>query len=176
MPDFLKVTDVIAYLTTQESMMAAEFGCGTAFFALSLAKKLQKGRVYAIDIQEERLSALQGTLQHARISNVSTILGDLEAPGGSTLSDRSLDIVLIPNVLFQSENRRAILKEAERTLKPGGQLLVIDWLKDAPHGPKENVVLPEEVKDMAGELGLALKHEFTSGDYHYAILFTKPSG
>ena len=65
------------------------------------------------------------------------------------------------------------MQEAKRVLKVGGQLLVIDWLKVSPLGPKENLVSVDEVKKMAGELGLAFKQQFASGDYHYALLFIK---
>jgi len=35
-------------------------------------------------------------------------------------------VVLIPNLLFQVENKCAIIKEGERILKPSGQLLIVD--------------------------------------------------
>ena len=153
-------------------MTAAEFGCGSAMFATYLAKKLDKGRVYALDIQESKLSALKGKLKILKINNIFTILCDLEAENGSTLKDSSLDIVLMPNILFQIENKSAIIQEAKRILKSGGQLLIIDWLKANSFGP-EKIVKPDEVKSITENLGLSLKKEFHSGDYHYILLFTK---
>src|SRR3989344_1166436 len=139
MADFLKVEDVLTQLDIKENMLTAEFGCGSAAFAIALAKRVSQGRVYALDIQEDKLSALKGKLSIEKLNNVFPILCDLEADKGSTLPDGSLDIVLIPNVLFQAENKYAILKEASRILKSGGQLLVLDWLKPSPFGPKTDV-------------------------------------
>ena len=173
MADFLKVDEVLNELNLKEGMLAAEFGCGSAVFAIALARKLEKGRVYALDIQEEKLSALKGKLSVEKINNVYTILCDLETNNGSTLKNNSLDVVLIPNVLFQSEDKYAIMKEAKRTLKSGGQLLVIDWLKQSPFNQKEALVNPEEVKKIAKTLSFSFKKEFAAGDYHYALLFTK---
>lgn len=171
--DFLKVDDILNELSLKEDMLAAEFGCGSAAFAIALARKLPKGRIYALDIQEEKLSALKGKVSVEKINNVYTILCDLETNNGSTLQNNSLDIVLIPNVLFQSENRHAIIKEAKRILKSDGQLLIIDWLTQSPFNPKEALVSPDEVKKIAETLGFSLKKEFAAGDYHYALLFTK---
>lgn len=172
MLDFLKVDDVLNNLDLKGNMIAAEFGCGSADFTMALAKKLTKGRVYAIDVQEEKLSALKNKLKLERHINTYMILGDLETPRGSTLEDNSLDVVLIPNVLFQAQDQYAIIQEGQRILKSGGMLLVIDWLKGGAFSPKE-LLSPDEVKKMATKLGLSLNKEFATGDYHYALLFTK---
>lgn len=174
MADFLKVNEVLNELDLKESMLGAEFGCGSAMFAIALARKLKKGRVYALDIQEEKLSALKGKLSLEKINNVQTTLCDLEADKGSTLKDNSLDIILIPNVLFQSSNKTAIIKEAKRILKPKAQLLVIDWLKKSAFSPAaKDMVSPDEIKKIAETLGFTLKKELAAGDYHYALLFIK---
>lgn len=172
MPDFLKTNEILDLLELKEEMSAAEFGCGSAVFALSLAKRLNKGKIYALDIQEEKLSALKGKVAKENINNISTVLCDLEAPNGSGLPANSLDIVLIPNMLFQAENKSAIIKEGHRALKPGGQMLVIDWFKQVPFGPK-TMVSPDEMKKIAQGFGLTLKREFAAGDYHYGLIFTK---
>lgn len=173
MAEFLRVHEILQYLDLHESMSVAEFGCGSAVFALALAKKLKKGKVYALDIQEEKLSALKGKTSIEKLNNIVTILGDLELENGSTLQSDSLDAVLIPNVLFQAENKHGMLEEAKRILKKGGQLLVVDWLKKIAFSPKEGMVTPDEVKKMADSLGLSFKKEFAAGDYHYALLFVK---
>lgn len=173
MADFLKVDEILNHLDLKDDAIVAEFGCGSADFTLALAKKVSKGKVYALDIQEEKLSALKGKIALEKLNNISMILCDLEAPSGSTLTSNHLNIVLIPNVLFQAENKYAIIQEAVRILKPQGTLLVIDWMRNAPFGPKEGAVNPNEVKKIASDLGLSLKREFASGDYHYALLFVK---
>jgi ubiquinone/menaquinone biosynthesis C-methylase UbiE len=129
--------------------------------------------VYALDIQESKLSALKSRLEVEKIGNVATILCDLEKPKGSTLRDGTVDIVLIPNVLFQSENKGVIITEAKRVLRIGGQLLIIDWAKEAPFSPKNGTATSEQIKSMAQDIGLSCKKEWAAGDYHYALLFIK---
>ncbi len=173
MADFLNVNKVLDNLDLKETMTAAEFGCGSADFSIALAKKLRKGRVYALDIQEEKLSAPKSKLALEGLNNVVMVVCDLEAPSGSTLQGNSQDVVLIPNVLFQAENKYAILKEAHRVLKVGGTLLVIDWFKKVPFSPKTGMVTPDEVKKLAATLAFSLTKEFMAGDYHFALLFAK---
>lgn len=173
MAEMLRIHEIIGYLDMTNAMTAAEFGCGSAGIAMELAKHLAKGRVYAIDIQAEKLSALEGKLAHSHIKNVVGIHGDLEAPGGSTLRDAMLDVVVIPNLLFQAEHKYGIIQEAWRITKPGGQLLVIDWLKTGPFSPKDGLVKPDEVKAWAEKTGFKIKKEFAAGDYHYGLLFIK---
>ena len=174
MPDFLNVEHILHELGLGENMLVAEFGCGAAHFTLAIARKVKKGRIYALDIQEEKLSALKSKVAQEKMNNVFTILADLEADNGSTLQSNSLDIVLIPNVLFQAENKHAIINEGARILKRGGELLIIDWAKRTPFNAKEVLVSPDEMKKIAAELNLSLKKEFEAGDYHYGLLFVKP--
>lgn len=170
---FLDPNKILDQLDLQEDMLAAEFGCGSGIFAILLAKKLKKGRVYGIDIQEEPLSALQSKAAQAKVFNVETLRCDLEKEEGSGLRDNYLNLVLIPNLLFQAKNKSAIIKEAKRVVKSGGKILVIDWRPGAAFGPKEERIHPQEIKEIAEELGLNLEKEFEAGSYHYGLIFAK---
>ena len=170
---FLNPEEILNQLDLKENMIAAEFGCGAGGFTIPLAKRLKEGRVYGLDVQEEMLSALKGQASLERVFNIETVRCDLEKPKGSTLKDNFLDLVLIPNLLFQVENKYAILEEAERILKKGGKILVIDWLVKASLGPKEGRVSEEKIKDIAKDLDLKLEKEFKAGDYHWGLLFEK---
>ncbi len=174
MKTFLNPEDFFKKLTLKEDMLACEFGCGSGIFAISLAKRLKKGKVYGLDIQEEKLSVLKSRAILENLLNIETIVCDLEKPKGSTLQNDFLDLVLIPNVLFQAEEKGAIIEEAKRILKPGGQLLILDWTKEAPFGPEEGRITVTQVKKIAEKLNLKLKKEFSAGAYHYGLVFTKP--
>jgi len=151
-------------------MTAADFGSGSGGWAIPLAKKLEEGRVYAIDILDEPLSALRGKIKTEKISNIEVVRADVE--DNSTLADDSCDLVLLTNLLFQVDDKKKALAEAKRVLKKGGKILVVDWKDDVSLGP-EKKVLPEEVEKIAGELDLRLDEEFEAGAYHYALIFTK---
>jgi len=172
--EFLRPDEILSQLDLKPNMVAAEFGCGSGGFTAPLAKKLADGLVYALDIQETPLSALNSRAQLENIVNIRTIRCDLEQKRGSTLADLSLDLVLIPNVLFQVDDKSAIISEAERVLRKSGKLVVIDWLPEAAKGPEENRISPDEVKEIAKGMGLEHNKDLKTGDYHFGLVFIKP--
>ena len=173
MVGFLNPEEILDQLGLKADMVAAEFGCGSGGFTIPLAKRLDEGLVYGLDIQDAPLSALKSRSLLENIVNIRIIRCNLEKPRGSTLTDSSLDLVLIPNVLFQAENKNAIISEAKRVLKKEGELVIIDWLAKATQGPAEGRISPSEVEKVAKELGLKLKKEFEAGKYHFGLIFVK---
>lgn len=170
---FLDPEKVLDQLDLSKNMVAAEFGCGSGGFAIPLAKKLQDGLVYGLDIQETPLNVLKSRAHSQKIFNVKVIRCDLEKPRGSTLADSSLDLVLISNVLFQAESKAAIITEAKRVLRQNGKLVIVDWLPTAPQSI-EGRISPEEAKKTAADAGLILEKEFEAGRYHWGVVFKRP--
>ena len=173
MEGFLEPEQILNELNLRRDMTVAEFGCGAGIFSLALAKRLKQGRVYSLDVQEEKLSALKNKALLEKFTNLITIHCNLEAENGSTLHKNSMEAVLIPNVLFQSEDKHAIIKESQRVLKKGGQLLIVDWQKLSSLAPKQLAIYPEEIKKIAEDTGLDFKKEFSAGRHHFALLFRK---
>ena len=173
MEGFLNPAKVLKKVKLRKNMIAADFGSGSGGWAIPLAKILEDGKIYAIDILEEPLSALKSKAALEKISNIETIQSDLESKEGSKLEDSSCDLVLMTNLLFQCEDKKGVMKEAKRILKKEGKILVVDWEITAPLGPREGRVSPEEVKGMAEDLGLKLKKEFAAGTCHRALIFGK---
>jgi len=170
--EFLNPEKVLKQLKLKDNMTAADFGCGSGGWAIPLAKKLEDGKVYAIDILEEPLSALRAKTKLEKILNVETILADIER--GVDIFEGSCDLVLITNLLFQVDDKKKVLAEGKRILKKGGKILAVDWKKDALLGPKGSVVSPEQIKKIARELGLKSENEFEAGTYHWGLILEKP--
>jgi len=173
MQSFLDPNKILNELDLRDNMIAAEFGCGPGGWAIPLAQRLEKGKVFALDIQPEKLSALKNRAESENVLNIETKQCDLEKVRGSGLPDNFLDLVLIPNVLFQTEKKDVIIGEAKRVLKKEGRLLIVDWMQKAKLGPKEERVTRESVKEIAKNLDLELKKEFEAGIYHYGLIFEK---
>jgi len=168
-PSFLNPSEVLKHLELSEEMIAADFGAGSGGWAIPLAKKLEEGKVYAIDILEEPLSALKDRAKLEGISNIATIKSDVEK--GVDVSSESCDVVLITNLLFQVEDKKSVLKEGKRVLRPEGKILVVDWRIDSPLGPRDGRVSSKEVKEIAEEVGLKVEEEFEAGPYHWGLIF-----
>jgi len=173
-PGFLNPQEVINQLKLTGEEIAADFGSGSGGWTIPLAKRLKFGKVYALDILEEPLSALKSKAEVIKVYNIQTIRADIEGKEGSKLPDLSCDLVLITNLLFQVKDKNKILAEAKKVLKKNGKILIVDWLSEAPQGPKEGRVSPDEIKEIAKNLNLKLETEFRAGIYHYGLIFVKP--
>jgi ubiquinone/menaquinone biosynthesis C-methylase UbiE len=173
MQNFLDPQNILRQIELHSDMAAAEFGCGSGVFSIYLAKILEDGLVYAIDIQEAPLSALKSRANLEKIRNIKFLRSDLEKQRGSTLSDSSVDLVVISNVLFQIEDKNTIIKEAGRVLKKGGKMLVIDWLAEVSSGPVTGRVAPATVDKIAEDSGFDKIKEIDAGIYHYGFVFAK---
>ena len=67
--DFLNPKLILDKLKLRKDMIAADFGSGSGGWAIPLARTLEDGFVYAIDILEEPTSVLKGKISRERISN-----------------------------------------------------------------------------------------------------------
>jgi len=171
---FLDPNQALNQLDLTSTMIAADFGCGSGGWTMPLAKKLEDGKVFAIDILKEPLSALEGKVKSERIFNIQTVCSNVEESRGSKLGNNSVDLVLMTNLLFQVENKKAVFEEAKRILKKDGKILVVDWLPKSSLGPEKGRISKEEVKKIAKDSGLGFEKEFKAGPHHYGIIFERP--
>ncbi len=171
MEGFLNPSEVLKQLKLKKEMVAADFGSGAGGWALPLAKILEEGKVYAIDILEEPLSALKAKIKLGKIFNIELIKSDVNQT--SKLTPESCDLVLMTNLLFESEDKKRVLEEGKRVLKKGAKLLIVDWKLDVPLGPKEGRVSAKEVKALSEELDLKVEREFEAGLYHWGLILVK---
>lgn len=172
---FVNPNNVLTKLGLRKDMQAADLGCGSGGWVLPLSRTLEDGFVFAVDIQEEPLSALEGKAKHEGLRNIRTITADLEK-GTEKIPAGSCDLVILANILFQVEDRNAVFMAAIRILKSGGKLLVVDWKENSTVGPKQGKFPMQEVEVIAKNIGLkqAQNLEQETGVYHYGLVFTKP--
>jgi len=170
MNSFLKPKEVLEKLNLAKNLIAADFGCGSGGWVLPLAKILEDGKIYAVDILEEPLSALKSKAKLEGISNIELVKGDVEK--GIRLLSQSCDLVLMTNLLFECEEKKKVFEEAKRVLRKGGKILIVDWKKESKLGP-EKKISPQEVKKLAVEINLKPEKEFEAGPQHYGLLFSK---
>lgn len=171
---FINPNQALNQIDLAPNMIAADFGSGSGGWAIPLAKILKDGKVFAIDILKEPLSALKSRADSERVLNIQTICSNIENKGGSKLGDNSVDLVLMTNLLFQIENKKAVFLETKRILKNAGKVLIVDWLPKTSLGPEEGRISSSEVEKIAKDSGLKLEKEFKAGTHHYGVILEKP--
>lgn len=173
MLDDFEIDKILDELRISPAMMTADFGTGPGRWAMKLSRRVPKGIVYAIDIQESYLSVLEGKAKQEYLENIRFLKRDLTAPKGSGLPDNSINIIILANILFQSENQESILREAYRVLKKRGKALLIDWRDDNPIVKRQEFVSPDEIENMAEKAGFRIIKELEPDDYHFGFILSK---
>lgn len=171
MPNFLNPEQILNQLEIESDIVAADFGCGSGSWVLPLAQKAEDGMVYAVDILEEPLSALKAKADSLSLSNIKTVLSNVEK--NVKIQDQSCDLVLMTNLLFETEDTKAVMEQGKKVLKTGGKILIVDWKQQNAVVPEKNTIPAEEVKKISENLGLKLKKEIDAGAYHFALVFEK---
>jgi ubiquinone/menaquinone biosynthesis C-methylase UbiE len=173
---FMDPARMLAACNIQVTDTVADFGAGSGFMARALADIATQGNVFAIEINRDLLARVIHEIQEKQIKNIQPLWGDIEIPGGSKLADRSVDMVVMSNVLFQLDDKVGCIKEANRVLKPGGRVLIVDWtesfggLGPAPYHVFEKRTA-EEILTSNGFTKVS--DTLPAGEHHYAILFKK---
>jgi len=174
---FVEPSVVTTHFHLREGDVIADFGAGSGYFLEVLSKAVGvSGRVYACEIQRELVEKMGNLARSQGLTNVDPIWCDLEEAGGVKIANGVLDAVILINTLFQVEDKSAIIKEASRTLRSGGKLLVVDWSESfGGLGPQPNQVLNQpEAQALIESEGFVFERSFDSGDHHYGIAFKKP--
>lgn len=159
-----------------EGMRVADLGAGSAAYTLAAARQVgTSGRVYAVEVQKELISNIKNSAAKQGLSNVEVIWGDIESPGGTKIQDHSIDAVIVSNVLFQAENKKGLVEEAKRILKPKGRVLAVDW-KDSfggmgPH--PDHIVSEQSAKKLFEESGFSWERSISAGAHHYGFIMGK---
>lgn len=173
----LNFNTIFSHLKVGAGMRVGDLGCGGhGLFALHAARLVgSRGVVYTVDILKTTLAEVAKKARLEGLANVKAIWSNLEIVGSTAIIPQSLDVALLVNVLFQTPDRASVLSEAKRLLKPGGQLLVVEWKPSAmPLGPALNRrVIERECLAIARAAGFTLTEPFDAGRYHYGLVFTK---
>ncbi len=168
---FLTPEHLVRELYLKKGDKVADIGCGSGAYTIALSREVGDiGQVYAVDVHREMLRSLTLTFEKNNILNIDTIWADVE--NEINIESYSLDAVVLSNVLFQLENKGAALNNVCKILKPGGQLLVVDWSDShSGIGPHKDHVLDEQAAEtLISKHGFRIIKRLPAGKYHYAFL------
>jgi SAM-dependent methyltransferase len=159
-----KPHEVIQALKLAPDAVVADIGSGTGYFAVRLAHRVPKGRVYAADVSPGMVKFLSERAAKEKLANLSSHVAgvsDPKLPG-------PVDLVLVVDTYHHIEKRSAYFERLKSKLRPGGRVAIIDFRLDSPTGPPpEHRIAPERVvaeMQQAG-YGLATRHDFLPNQY-----------
>lgn len=156
--------------------MIGDFGSGSGHFAIAMAKIIgDYGKILAVDVREISLEFIRSRAKMENLSNIDYIRANLEINGATGIANGALDLVILITVLSQSNKKEEILKEALRTLKRDGKLLIVEWVQTGPAfaSSHEYRITKEEMQKITEGAGFKLDKELDVKSFHYGLLFTK---
>ena len=130
-----------ALATLKEGETVLDLGSGGGIDVLLSAKRVgPTGKVYGLDMTDEMLALANENKRRAGAENVEFLKGEIE---NIPLPDESVDVIISNCVINLSGDKRRVLKEAFRVLRPGGRFAVSDVVVrgDVPDEVRTNMEL-----------------------------------
>lgn len=168
---YQKPHEVIHALDLKPGEVIADIGAGSGYFTFHLARHVgDNGKVYAVDVSPDMILHMNRRIRELKANNVITLLADPDDP---LLPDRSVNRFFFSDSWHHIENQSKYLSLMKRMLKPGGEIVMIDFhKKDLPVGPPMNMKIGrEEVIKQLESNGYRFIKEHTFLPYQYFLVF-----
>lgn len=175
--DLVDVEKVFAELKLKPGMAFLDVACGRGDYSLAASRYVgPEGHVYAVDLWEEGIAALQKELAAKEILNLSAHVADVSKH--IPVPDQSIDSCLLATVLHDLltiQKAEGTLSEIRRVVKKGGTVAIIEFKKiEGPPGPPIGIrIANEELIQICRPFALAPVKTLDVGPYNYLTLFTR---
>jgi arsenite methyltransferase len=124
-----------------EGEVVLDLGSGGGIDVLLSAKRVgPSGKAYGLDMTDDMLALANENKARAGATNVEFLRGHIES---IPLPSNTVDVIISNCVINLSGDKRTVLAEAFRVLKPGGRFAVSDVVVrgDVPEGVKQSMEL-----------------------------------
>ncbi|MEA2375847.1 MAG: hypothetical protein QOD53_2310 [Thermoleophilaceae bacterium] len=155
---------LIEILDPQPRERILEVGPGTGYYSLTVADKLERGRLEVYDLQQEMVDHVLERAKERGLKNVTAWKGDAQ---DMLFEDNRFDGAYLTVMLGEIPDQDAALRELRRVVKPGGRVVVGEIAAD-PH-----MVTFGALRERAGNAGLEYERR-VGGALAYFARFRVP--
>ena len=160
---WMDVSRIMGLAGVEEGHHVADIGCHEGYFSIHLAEAVGvRGKVYSVDVREDRLEKLNANAKERNIINITTILGDYDNP---KLPKNELDVAVIMDTYHEMKDYMTILEHVKLALKPSGKILILEKLKSHAKNKSRkeqttaHTLSPRYVKKELQEAGFKVIHQ-----------------
>lgn len=170
-------------LELRPGQSVADVGAGDGDFTVPLGRAVgPRGRVFATEVEDDRLEKVQLAVGAAGLANVTVLRGEQATTG---LPDGCCDAILLRLVYHHFTDPPAMRRSLWSALKPGGRLLVVEttpqkaWreLPGVPERGGHGIAAKELLADMERD-GFAVVdryYEWPAEGDSYGVVFRRPA-
>lgn len=165
-----KPDEVIAALALAPGAVVADIGAGGGYFTERLARAVgPEGHVYATDVQDAMIDALEERARQRGLSNVTVVRADFDDPG---LPRACCDLVFFSSVYKEIDARVTYMEKVAVLLRPAGRVAILEFRPGVRGaGPPQQMRLSRA--QVVEELEAAGFHRIESHDFlpreHFTI-------
>ena len=163
---------LISALQIHPGATVADIGSGTGYFTWRLAQHVgPKGKVYAVDVQQEMLDRTKAAVDPHKLTNVEYVLANERSP---RLPEQSIDLAFVAYAYHEFGDPEAMMLAIRRALKPGGRVLILEYAKEsniAPASPLHRMSF-EEIRREIEPLGFAIDQLLDFLPVQHGVVFT----
>jgi ubiquinone/menaquinone biosynthesis C-methylase UbiE len=123
---------LVRELALSPADVVADIGAGTGYFTFRLSPLVPKGKVFAVDIENEMLDAIRSRMTAAKDQNIVPVLGDIDDP---RLPSNAVDVVLMVDSYHEFSHPREMMHGIVRALRPGGRVVLVEYRLEDPEVP-----------------------------------------
>jgi len=150
----------------------ADIGAGSGYHVFKMAPMAAKGHIYAVDIQDEMLEAIQAKKKTENVQNVITIKGSSKSVN---LLEGSIDKILMVDVYHELEHPIEMMASIKRALRPDGKFFLIEYRGEDDSVPiKElhKMTEAQAIKEMEAT-GMRLEANIDNLPWQHCMIFVK---
>ncbi len=164
---------LLTALQLKAGMVVADIGAGTGYLSRRMAPAVMPGgKVLAVDVQPEMVSLLQATVRQSGLTQIEPSLGteqDVKLPPAS------VDLAIMVDVYHELAFPHEVMASIVRALKPGGQLVFVEYRAEDPKVPIKALHKMSEAQIRREAAVHALVWERTVGTlpWQHCVVFRK---
>ncbi len=143
-----KPEEIIGKMKIDSTSNVADIGCHEGYMTFKLSQKAK--RVYAVDLEQWKLNAIQQRALKNKITNIRTVKGEYDDP---KLPANSLDAIVILDTYHEMKDHDKILQHILTSLRKGGRLVICEPIADKRRN------LPRADQEGKHELGMSFAIE-----------------